>query len=63
MNRRKKQKIATFPGYVEYLRTSDEEVQAPERSQDAQRRDIKARLVPNVDIPHLTEYVDNYSGT
>ena len=37
---RKTKRIVTLPGYVKYLRTSDEEAQAPERSQDGQRRDI-----------------------
>jgi hypothetical protein len=42
---RKKKPLLTQPGYVTYLRTSSEEVQAPERSQDAQMREIQARLV------------------
>ena len=60
---RKLKRIATTPGYAMYLRTSDAEVQAPERSQDAQRRDIHQRLVNHYDLPLVEEYVDNYTGT
>ena len=37
--------IHSTSGFVTYLRTSSEEAQAPERSQDAQRRDIEQRLL------------------
>jgi len=45
------------------LRTSNEEVQSPERSQEAQRRDIDQRLIQYHQLPHLGEYVDNFTGT
>ena len=60
---RKTKRIVTLPGYVEYLRTSDEEAQAPERSQDGQRRDIGRLLQLYSDLTDLGEYVDNYTGT
>jgi len=60
---RKTKRIVTIPGYVQYLRTSDEEVQAPERSQNGQRRDIQRLLRIYPDLPELGEYVDNYTGT
>jgi DNA invertase Pin-like site-specific DNA recombinase len=60
---RKTKRIATLPGYVQYLRTSDEEAQAPERSQDGQRRDIRRLLQLYSDLPDLGEYIDNYTGT
>lgn len=50
-------------GFVTYLRTSSEEAQAPERSQDAQRRDIQQRLLRAQSAPNLGEYVDNFTGT
>ncbi len=58
-----KRVITNLPGYVTYLRTSSEEVQAPERSQDAQIRDIQARLAAFCNLPDLGEYRDNYTGT
>jgi DNA invertase Pin-like site-specific DNA recombinase len=60
---RKTKRIVTLPGYVKYLRTSDEEVQAPERSQDGQRRDIGRLLQLCGDLPDRGEYIDNYTGT
>ena len=60
---RKTKRIVTAPGYAEYLRTSNEEVQAPERSQDGQRRDIGRLLQIYSNLPDLGEYVDNYTGT
>jgi DNA invertase Pin-like site-specific DNA recombinase len=60
---RKRQKLTPDNGFVTYLRTSDEEVQSPERSQAAQRRDIFQRLVSYHDLPDLGEYVDNFTGT
>ena len=47
---RKTKRITTIPGYVKYLRTSDEDVQAPERSQDGQRRDIDRLLIFYQDV-------------
>ena len=61
--RRKKRPIQPRPGFVTYLRTSDEEVQAPERSQAAQRRDIQQRLVAYHQLDQIGEYVDNFTGT
>jgi DNA invertase Pin-like site-specific DNA recombinase len=60
---RKTKRIVTLPGYVQYLRTSDEEAQAPERSQDGQRRDIGRLLQSYSELPDLGEYVDNFTGT
>ena len=60
---KKVKKIVSVSGFVTYLRTSDEDVQSPERSHNAQRRDIGQRLKPTYDIPDLGEYVDNYTGT
>ncbi len=60
---RGKKRITTQPGYVTYLRTSNEDAQAPERSQNGQRRDIQRLLAAYPDLPHLGEYIDNYTGT
>ncbi len=63
MSTRKIKRVAAISGYVTYLRTSDEDAQAPERSQAAQRRDIEARLLQTYSIPRLGEYIDNFTGT
>lgn len=60
---KKSKRIESQSGYVTYLRTSDEEVQAPERSQAAQRRDIQQRLIAYHAIPQLGEFIDNFTGT
>ncbi len=60
---KKFKRIQSQSGFVTYLRTSDEEVQAPERSQAAQRRDIQQRLIAYHDIPPIREYIDNFTGT
>ncbi len=60
---RRSKRITTQPGYVKYLRTSDEDAQAPERSQAGQRRDIARLLTGYPGLPDLGEYVDNYTGT
>ena len=60
---KKTKRLAATSGFVKYLRTSDEDAQAPERSQDAQRRDIISRLLRVSNIPDLGEYVDNFTGT
>ena len=60
---RRTKRITTKPGYVKYLRTSDEDAQAPERSQNGQRRDIERLLVAYPNLPDLGEYIDNYTGT
>ncbi len=59
----KTKRIQSQSGFVTYLRTSDEEVQAPERSQAAQRRDIQQRLIAYHEIPCIDEYIDNFTGT
>lgn len=63
--KRKEKRINPMPGYVQYLRTSDEDAQAPERSQDGQRRDINHSLVSlrNNLLPLIEEFKDNYTGT
>jgi len=63
MPKSKSKRINATPGYVTYLRTRDEDAQAPERSQDAQRRDIRSRLLNSYTLPELGEYIDNYTGT
>ncbi|MCA9892192.1 MAG: recombinase family protein [Anaerolineae bacterium] len=60
---RKRRQIVTQSGYVIYLRTSTEEVQAPQRSQDGQRRDVERMLKFYEGIPFVHEYIDNYTGT
>lgn len=60
---RKRPRFTPESGFVQYLRTSDEEVQSPERSQAAQRRDIHQRLMSGHTLADLGEYVDNYTGT
>jgi DNA invertase Pin-like site-specific DNA recombinase len=62
MPKAKPKKISSVSGFVKYLRTSDEDAQAPERSQDAQRRDI-TRLISMYKLPDLGEYIDNFTGT
>jgi putative transposase len=47
---------------VMYLRTSDEDAQAPERSQNGQRRMIQHALIQPSGLPLINEYVDNYMG-
>ena len=59
----KTKRVVATPGFVQYLRTSDEDAQAPERSHAAQRRDIKTRLMHFHNLPELGEYVDNFTGT
>lgn len=61
--RTKSKRITSKSGYVKYLRTSDEDAQAPERSQDGQRRDIERLLYSYPKLPNLGEYVDNFTGT
>ena len=63
MPKSKIKRIHSAAGFVTYLRTSSEEAQAPERSQDAQRRDLEQRLLRTYTLPSLGEYVDNYTGT
>src|SRR5579859_4025137 len=63
MARSKIKRVDSVPGFVKYLRTSDEDAQAPERSQAAQRRDIQERLLRSYTLPDLGEYVDNFTGT
>ncbi len=60
---KKSRRIAMEPGYAMYLRTSDEEVQSPERSQNAQRRNIEERLVRRYRLGLIETYTDNYTGT
>src|SRR5574341_1395282 len=58
---RKKQQQLTH-GWAIYLRTSTEDNQAPERSQESQRRVIHEQLVANSGLPIFKEYADTYSG-
>jgi len=63
MPKPKIKRVNAVSGFVCYLRTSDEDAQAPERPQAAQRRDIEARLLKTYPLPKLDEYVDNFTGT
>ena len=58
---RKKQPQLT-EGWAVYLRTSTEESQAPERSQESQRRNIHRVFLRDSDLPVIAEYRDTYSG-
>src|SRR5262245_60774358 len=60
---KKIKRLNANPGFVQYLRTSSEEAQAPERSQSAQRRDIHQRFLQLHTLPNLREYIDNFTGT
>lgn len=62
MARKKKLRLTLTPGWALYLRTSDEEAQAPERSQASQRRMIHEQLCTNSDVPIVAEYADTFSG-
>ncbi len=46
-----KKRITTKLGYVKYLRTSDEDAQAPERSQNRQRHNIDGLIRIYTDLP------------
>ncbi|MBZ0305407.1 MAG: recombinase family protein [Anaerolineae bacterium] len=58
----KSKKLQLTDGWAIYLRTSTEEAQAPERSQESQRRVIHDNLVRNSGLPVITEYTDTYTG-
>src|SRR5258708_9701822 len=58
----KKKQLSLLSGWATYLRTSDEDAQAPERSQASQRRLILERLVEPSGLPIITEYTDIFSG-
>jgi DNA invertase Pin-like site-specific DNA recombinase len=63
MGTRTKTKLpALMPGWAEYLRTSDDEVQAPERSQGYQHRLIVDNLVEPSGLPLIATYADTMSG-
>lgn len=49
-------------GWAAYVRTSDENVQAPERSQGYQLRLIMERLVEPSELPLIETYADTLSG-
>lgn len=50
------------PGWAEYLRTSDEESQAPERSQGYQHRLNMQHLIEPSGLPLLATYADTMTG-
>jgi hypothetical protein len=50
-------------GFAIYLRTSDAEAQAPEKSQAGQRRVIEERIIATSEVPILEIYADAYTGT
>ena len=58
----KDKRPALTPGWVEYLRTSDEESQAPNRSQGYQHRLIMQNLIEPSGLPLLDTYSDIMSG-
>jgi DNA invertase Pin-like site-specific DNA recombinase len=62
MSRRKFQQPILTSGWVEYLRTSDEDVQAPERSQASQSRLNHERLIDESGLPYLAKYADIFTG-
>jgi DNA invertase Pin-like site-specific DNA recombinase len=62
MNKRKTQQPTLTSGWVEYLRTSDEDVQAPERSQASQSRLNRERLIDNSGLPLIESYADTFTG-
>ncbi len=62
MSRRKMKRPVLRPGWVIYGRTSDEDVQAPERSLGSQRRLCMERLVAGTHLELLGEYTDIFSG-
>src|SRR5215813_10308420 len=62
MSRRKVQRPTLTPGWVEYLRTSDEEAQAPERSQASQSRLNHEQLIDESGLPCLDRYADIFTG-
>lgn len=59
---RRKRKIVLAPGCAIYLRTSSEDVQAPERSLNAQRRAIYENLIDPNGWEVVEEYADIESG-
>ena len=59
---RKKQQRQLIQGWAVYLRTSTDESQAPERSQESQRRIINRVFLKDSDLPVIGEYRDTYTG-
>ena len=51
------------PGWVTYLRVSDEDKQTPERSFAMQRQRIQEHLLSPSNVPFFREYTDLLSGT
>jgi DNA invertase Pin-like site-specific DNA recombinase len=60
--RKKKKKIHLQPGWAIYLRTSDEEAQNPESSQERQRFIIRRAVLERSDLPVIAEYADVLTG-
>jgi DNA invertase Pin-like site-specific DNA recombinase len=60
--RKKKKQIQLQPGWAIYLRTSDEEAQNPESSQERQRFIIQRAVLDRSDLPVVAEYVDVLTG-
>ena len=60
--RKKKKQILLQPGWAIYLRTSDEEAQNPESSQERQRFIIQRAVLERSDLPVVAEYVDVLTG-
>ena len=58
----KKKKIQLAPGCAIYLRTSSEDAQAPERSLNAQRRQIQDNVLNPFNLEVVEEYTDIFSG-
>jgi DNA invertase Pin-like site-specific DNA recombinase len=62
MKRKSTPEVVLKPGWVEYLRTSDDDAQAPERSQAGQSRLNHERLINGSGLPFLGRYTDTFTG-
>lgn len=60
--KKKVARLSLTPGWAEYLRTSDEDAQAPERSQGYQHRCIENMLIAPSGLPLIDTYADTMSG-
>jgi DNA invertase Pin-like site-specific DNA recombinase len=63
MTRRKKQKLRLQSGWVIYKRTSSDNAQAPDRSQESQVALIMSSLVNGSGLPVVAEYSDILTGS
>lgn len=63
MTKKKRRNHPLDNGFAIYLRTSDAEAQAPEKSQAGQRRVIEERILAASELPIIEIYADAYTGT